>query len=354
MIQERRKTYRCIYCLQEKPKSEFNREHVIPQMFGTYSGDNLVLHDNVCINCNSFFSRELEDKVSLDSYEAFLRTAKGSKQFKSFKQLGRNNLHFSGSGPVVESMPFEVYAHSDGRSNELIYQPKSVIGIMRDESNRIYDFYSIEDLPPCSPEEQARLRKLISPYSFCGYEDKDIKRIIEALESKGYDVSNIGFGSMPFSEIIDDSISKIELFVKNDIINWRLSAKVMYNFLCKIYGAAFVLEPGLDELREFILYGINNDFFKNRMFSSTESFSYPHCPKDGHCIGTGITEIDKKDYLCVFVSWFSKLSYIFAIKPLQDARNGIPKHFYFTFDNRQRTCTSFSNLSFTIPWKSRE
>ena len=33
---------RCIHCLAEKPDSSFNREHVLPEAFGTFEG-NLVL-----------------------------------------------------------------------------------------------------------------------------------------------------------------------------------------------------------------------------------------------------------------------------------------------------------------------
>lgn len=28
--------YKCIYCLKDKEKDEFNREHVMSQMMGTY------------------------------------------------------------------------------------------------------------------------------------------------------------------------------------------------------------------------------------------------------------------------------------------------------------------------------
>lgn len=29
-------THKCIYCKKEKDASEFNREHVVPRMMGTY------------------------------------------------------------------------------------------------------------------------------------------------------------------------------------------------------------------------------------------------------------------------------------------------------------------------------
>lgn len=60
--------YTCIYCKTEKDENEFNREHVVPQMMGRYT-DGLVLNAHqVCKECNSFFSREIENKIGLDSY----------------------------------------------------------------------------------------------------------------------------------------------------------------------------------------------------------------------------------------------------------------------------------------------
>lgn len=47
-------THKCIYCKKEKDASEFNREHVVPRMMGTYE-NGFVLNDNqVCKECNTF------------------------------------------------------------------------------------------------------------------------------------------------------------------------------------------------------------------------------------------------------------------------------------------------------------
>ena len=57
---------KCIYCLAEKELSEFNREHVVPRMMGTYN-NGFVLNDyQVCEECNSYFSKELESKIVLE------------------------------------------------------------------------------------------------------------------------------------------------------------------------------------------------------------------------------------------------------------------------------------------------
>lgn len=65
------KLYTCVYCLQDKPTWDFNKEHVAPKSFGTYQ-NSMTLHENqVCKQCNDTFSKELENEIADDSFEAF-------------------------------------------------------------------------------------------------------------------------------------------------------------------------------------------------------------------------------------------------------------------------------------------
>ena len=65
--------HKCIYCLEEKEDRFFNKEHVVPRMMGTYNNGLVLSHKQVCESCNSFFRDELENKLDLDSFEAWLR-----------------------------------------------------------------------------------------------------------------------------------------------------------------------------------------------------------------------------------------------------------------------------------------
>jgi hypothetical protein len=67
---------RCIYCLAEKPATDFNREHVIPEAFGGFAGA-LVLHRTVCEECNSYFSAALDLPLARRSSEGLERYAWG-------------------------------------------------------------------------------------------------------------------------------------------------------------------------------------------------------------------------------------------------------------------------------------
>jgi hypothetical protein len=63
---------RCIYCLIDKPRSEFNREHVLPEAFGRFRNAP-VLHEAVCEHCNSYFGSTLDLVLSRSSSEGLER-----------------------------------------------------------------------------------------------------------------------------------------------------------------------------------------------------------------------------------------------------------------------------------------
>lgn len=59
---------KCIYCLEDKPISEYRkREHVIPQCFGNFMPNNLILHKTVCDNCNQYFGDIIELNLGKDT-----------------------------------------------------------------------------------------------------------------------------------------------------------------------------------------------------------------------------------------------------------------------------------------------
>ena len=49
----------CIYCLKLKAPQQFNRDHVVPELFGKFR-HNLVLHRAVCTACNSTLGEETQ------------------------------------------------------------------------------------------------------------------------------------------------------------------------------------------------------------------------------------------------------------------------------------------------------
>ncbi|MEA4893354.1 MAG: HNH endonuclease [Peptococcaceae bacterium] len=86
------KTRKCIYCLQTKPVSDFNREHVISRFMGTYENAVVLNHNEVCKECNDFFCENLENALSFDSLEGLLRTERLPKKMKTQRAIDRTRL----------------------------------------------------------------------------------------------------------------------------------------------------------------------------------------------------------------------------------------------------------------------
>ena len=63
---------RCIYCKQVDV--QFNREHVIPEAFGTFGADTMILEGQVCKPCNSTLGGRLDLVLARDSWESRLRS----------------------------------------------------------------------------------------------------------------------------------------------------------------------------------------------------------------------------------------------------------------------------------------
>jgi hypothetical protein len=66
------KINKCIYCLSEKSDEKFNIEHVVPRSLGRYDNGYTLYENQVCEECNSYFSKNFETSIGLDSLEALL------------------------------------------------------------------------------------------------------------------------------------------------------------------------------------------------------------------------------------------------------------------------------------------
>jgi len=66
--------------MENKPKVHFKkREHVIPQCFGRFTPDNLILYKDVCDECNQYFGENLELFLAKDTIEGIKRYSHGIK-----------------------------------------------------------------------------------------------------------------------------------------------------------------------------------------------------------------------------------------------------------------------------------
>lgn len=130
------KMHTCIYCKKEKEDDAFNREHVIPRMMGRYINAPVLSNYQVCQECNSYFSKEIEDKISLDSYEAFLRMKSGIKRMSDGRRLSNSRVSLCGAEGLFKGLKFIVV--SDAANQERVHFDISpCVGIKKSEDEAL-------------------------------------------------------------------------------------------------------------------------------------------------------------------------------------------------------------------------
>lgn len=298
--------YTCIYCKLEKDESEFNREHVVPRMMGRYT-DGLVLSDHqVCEECNSYFSKEIEDKIGLDSYEALLRMKSGTKKMSDGRRLRNNRISLIGAEGIFNGIRFVPVF--DSKSPERVsFEITPCIGIKKDEKE--YDYYSIEDIPDATEEIIQKLKQYESPIIQFGYEPEKATAI---LKEKGY----INDKSIYQEKKVTDEYTKSDFLTSIkfsiDSMVRRVCAKTIFNYLCWSNSAEFMLDSRFDALRRYIRYGEWDDELWFRYSRGYVTAATP--PNDtAHVVGTMISFENGICELLGCITWFGEITYILKI-----------------------------------------
>lgn len=135
---------RCVYCLERKPSTDFNREHVVPEAFGKFK-HNLVL-TCVCRACNQAFGDDFDRKFAKDSPEGFARFLHGHKdvaEYKTFGAASTTTLKWHSDGPM-KGMKMKPRP-ADG-SQAFDTEPPPQVGFVADSSGKTL-WYAKNALP---------------------------------------------------------------------------------------------------------------------------------------------------------------------------------------------------------------
>lgn len=343
---------KCIYCLKWKPISEFNREHVIPQMMGTYDGNGYVLNRNeVCKECNDFFSKHLENSISLDSLEGLFRTQNAATPMNDGHRLGQNRLIITGQEGIFKGLKFQ--AVSDAKFSERIHLDiVPAVGIIHDEEKEEYDYYTIDGLCHCSDEMRGKLLLSKRPFVFFGYEEESV---YSALKAKGFAMERV---KLALQESVRDITSMQELSVqinaKIDTILNRLAAKTIFNFMRYTYDKEYILGHQFDHFRNFVRYG-RTERELPMCFNNGKLSGIPQHVDKCHTVGTAWAAIDGHIYLCGFVSWFGCITYTYAIQRwVTKVVNVLPPNRVTVFDNINRRTIAIPDAFCYIDWPGNE
>lgn len=324
----------CIYCKKEKDESEFNREHVVPRMMGTYENGFVLNRYEVCEECNSFFSRELENKISLNSMESFLRIKYGNPMSDG-RTMRRERLVFSGIEGVFKGLEFTPVVDSSNEER-MHFDISPRIGILSSEKTGDYDYYEAHDLPDASDKKLQFLKGKDKGIITIGIPQEEA---VPLLSEKGYLSSQFKYSEVQVSDLYSDDSFTTEIKVSIDSLIRRTCAKTVFNYLCHCLGKEYVLSERFDAIRDYIRY---------RKWSTDLWFRYSQGPVSAvtmpndtaHVVGYMLHPEGENWILCGCLTWFGELTYVFKLGVTEnkvERVNMLPCTKMACFDNINKT-----------------
>jgi hypothetical protein len=234
----------CIYCGTGTPDTAFTREHVLQEGFGRFQHA-LVLHNTVCEACNHYFSRTLDLALTRESAEGLERYRWG---VKDPSEIGKFKYG-------VVTLRADDSSEFSGASVQLIPSDRGLIaqlvdgGAVRDAEGEGFTHFTTEEMLSGRWQERAvdwhRGLKLFGA-------DDVVARMQAALKAQGVEITNFRRLVPPPGD--DPSVTVAHQFEVTDVMKRGL-AKIAFNYLAFVKGAAFAQLPAFDPIRKYVRYG---------------------------------------------------------------------------------------------------
>ncbi len=238
---------RCIYCTQDKPQSEFNVDHVVPQQLGRFHPDNLTL-TCVCRQCNQYFGDGIELLLGRDSYEGLMRLAHGVKPPSEAGQFAGARVEFRvPDGSAWARVRLRLGASTDG--THVVMDLPAQIGIKHPFESQFR--YFLADEFAVATDKELDIRQG-SKFKLLASDDASDQRL-RALITQRVPTFRIE-GPMP-PPPTENSELEVEIQATLDKSLARAIAKIGFNYLAYVAGAEFVLAACFDRVRSFTRQG---------------------------------------------------------------------------------------------------
>jgi hypothetical protein len=259
----------CIYCLDRKADDEFNREHVIPQAFGTFK-DNLVL-DCVCKNCNQYFANVIDLKLARDSIEGYSRYWTGIKPASEFTGLGpQSTTRVEFPKDSIQGKWGYTVPNRDGPELKVMAFPQ--IGLQQPPGP--IRWFLVENIPEKQKLQDLGFERGKGYYVHVREMSTDHAR--EQLAAKGYG---------PVDDFVTTEPSSPET-IRTETVGVigrperRAASKITFNYVAKVAGP-IVRTAAFDGIRNFIRYDIGD--FPLHISENPWTFLGPgKTPRRGH------------------------------------------------------------------------
>ena len=324
----------CIYC--KRTDVRFNREHVIPEAFGSYGADTMVLGNNeVCEECNSGLGREIDQILSRDSFEALLRA-------NSLPQGHGAGERFSPRRSRIYLPDEEQFGILRGARLAIDWntrRPKLLDQIIiRSRDGQLHTFLADEfqgaDASLFQDLERGAVRVV-------GTDQDKFEALAHLVRDRGIQIGNRESLSVPSALVPPEIRTVIEGQI--DIRTWRAIAKIAFNYLAYNEGAAFVLADRFDPIRDYIR-GVPTDQAMVRLLNTPiiVSETYTWRAFDGHLVA--YQREDRR--LMGKVSLYNSITYEVMLCSNLGLYYSIKKG--HAFDPAERRATTIASMPFQV------
>ena len=241
----------CIYCRQDKPSLEFNREHVVPEAFGRFEGA-LVLHDTVCRDCNSYFGNTLDRILSRGSAEGLQRYFFGVRDPSEITRFSYDTVRLISEIPGdYQGVLLELVEDADA-TRGVRAVPAPQVGFAEQEGDGFL-FFPVSEVRTGAWKNDPRIdwRRGVKILG------ADVDETKALLQTQGVELST-------WREMTAPPVDGVEIDVTEEYQITeeyrRALAKICFNYAAFVHGADFVLQQEFDATRMFIREGVSPGF----------------------------------------------------------------------------------------------
>ncbi len=243
-------TATCVYCQATKPTSDFNREHVIPESFGTFGPETYVLRHQVCRACNQHFGDTLDRCLARDSPEGLERYSIGAATLKEHLRVGGGRLQLRHNGGFLDGAIVEFGPSDD--ATELVAHLLPQLGFSREREGPVH-WVRADPLPSVDDLPSTRFQK----------GETYFVRTVGMPPERGADIlRKLGIASNSQEIVPPEPMGEeVELTARAplDDTHTRGIAKIAFNYLA-FHFPDIASMPQFDAIRRYVRYGDKLDF----------------------------------------------------------------------------------------------
>jgi hypothetical protein len=229
----------------------------MPQCYGTFTPDNLIIYQTVCDECNQYFGDNIELHLGRDTIEGVQRYKYGIKPDKEPKHKRMEFRVAEGDLRGVIVTP-----KYSGVPDEIDFKDVIQVGFFKIDQQK-YVFFRPKDIPTAKELINQGYEIKEKNIEFRAGNEKEMQFLLKVLKEKGMEVKLVDEDISGPEPVKKMNKTLVEGTVRIDSVIYRGIAKIAFNYLAYIMGKDFVLSEDFNGVRNFIRNGLGNsrDYF---------------------------------------------------------------------------------------------